>query len=194
MANDIKRCAWCAQVPELIHYHDTEWGFPVYDDQHLFEKICLEIFQCGLSWRTVLEKRSRLRLVFHGFEHERMARMTDDDVERLMQDAGIIRHRGKIRAVIHNAARVPRLLEEEGSLASFIWRFAPDDSVAHVPQSVTTSPESLALAKALKSRGWKFVGPTNMYAFMQSMGLINDHETDCAIRDQVFQARAALNS
>ncbi len=183
------RCAWCGNVPELIAYHDAEWGFPVHDDQRLFEKISLEVFQCGLSWRTVLSKRENFRAAFCGFDFDQVARFTQQDVERLLQDAGLIRHRGKIEAVIHNAACAQALIAEVGSLADFIWRYEPDPATLPAPQSVTTSPESIALSKDLKKRGWRFVGPTTMYAFMQSMGLINDHQYDCAMREPVAEAR-----
>lgn len=175
----MQRCGWCAGVPELIAYHDTEWGVPEHNDQRLFEKICLEAFQCGLSWRTVLAKRARFRAVFCDFDIETVAQFTQADVQRLVQDAGIIRHRGKIEAVIHNAARAQALILEQGSLADFIWQYQPDPHTLPAPQSVTKSAESIALSRALKRRGWKFVGPTTMYALMQSMGLINDHEYGC---------------
>ena len=183
----LSRCAWCGDVPELVAYHDNEWGFPVYNDQRLFEKLCLEAFQCGLSWRTVLTKRENFRAAFYHFDFYRMASMTADDVDRLMLDAGLIRHRGKIEAVIHNAARAGELVAETGSLSDFIWRYTPDKDMLPAPQSVTESPESRALARDLKKRGWKFVGPTTMYAFMQSMGLINDHSFECVIREQIKQ-------
>ncbi len=189
-----RRCAWCADVPELIVYHDTEWGMPVDDDQRLFEKLSLEVFQCGLSWRTVLNKRDNFRDVFHGFDYPRVAAMTTADVERLLQEPGIIRHRGKIEAVINNAARALELVNEAGSLAEFIWRYEPAPDHSRPPQAVTTSPESVALARALKSRGWRFVGPTTIYAFMQSMGLVNDHEMDCLRRGPVEQARRRRHS
>ncbi|HZV37630.1 MAG TPA: DNA-3-methyladenine glycosylase I [Pseudoxanthomonas sp.] len=182
------RCGWCAATPQYMHYHDNEWGFPVDDDRRLFEKLCLEGFQSGLSWRTILEKRDNFRAAFHGFDFEKIARFGERDVERLLQDAGIIRHRGKIEATINNAQRACELVEREGSLAAFIWRFRPAKSLAK-PQIVSTSPESVALSKALKKLGWKFVGPTTMYAFMQSMGLVNDHAEDCTFRAIVEQQR-----
>lgn len=183
------RCIWCEQLPEMIEYHDREWGFPIDDDQRLFEKLCLESFQCGLSWRTILAKRENFRTAFHDFDFNRVARFTERDVGRLLEDAGIVRHRGKIEAVINNAQRALELIEQEGSLASYIWRYEPEESPDFVPQTVTTSPESTALSKDLKKRGWKFVGPTTVYAFMQSMGLINDHAQDCVLRTEIDRAR-----
>lgn len=183
------RCRWCAAAPEFFAYHDTEWGFPVADDRQLFEKLCLESFQSGLSWRTILAKRENFRAAFCDFDFARVASFTERDVARLLDDAGIVRHRGKIEAVINNAQRALELVAEAGSLAAFVWRFAPTGEVA-APQSASTSTESEALSKALKKRGWKFVGPTTVYAFMQAMGLINDHAEACAIRVRVEAARA----
>jgi len=183
------RCFWCEQLPEMITYHDTEWGFPVDDDRHLFEKLCLESFQCGLSWRTILTKRDNFRAAFHNFDVHRVARFTQVDIERLLQDPGIVRHRGKIEAVINNAQRALELIEQEGSLAAYIWRHEPEEDPEFVPQVATTSTESVALSKDLKKRGWKFVGPTTVYAFMQSMGLINDHAQGCFMRARVSKAR-----
>ena len=184
------RCRWCAAAPEFLHYHDTEWGFPVTDDQRLFEKLCLEGFQSGLSWRTILAKRENFRAAFHGFDFERIARYTARDVERLLADAGIVRHRGKIEAVINNAQRARELVEREGSLAAYFWRFEPDAAQLAQPQTVSTSAESIALSKALKKLDWKFVGPTTVYAFMQAMGLINDHAQGCVVRASAEDARA----
>lgn len=186
------RCAWCGDVPEFIPYHDTEWGFPVTDDCRLFEKICLEGFQSGLSWRTILNKRETFRDVFHGFDFHRVAKFTERDVKRLLGNAGIIRHRGKIEATINNAQRAVELIKETGTLAAYFWRFEPQKLAK--PQSLTTSPESIALSKDLKKRGWKFVGPTTAFAFMQAMGLINDHVAGCVTRSKVAQARAAIKS
>jgi DNA-3-methyladenine glycosylase I len=176
------RCRWCAAAPEFLHYHDHEWGFPVDDDRRLFEKLCLEGFQSGLSWRTILAKRENFRAAFHGFDFERIARYTARDVERLLADAGIVRHRGKIEAVINNAQRARELVEREGSLAAYFWRFEPDAAQLAQPQTVSTSAESIALSKALKKLDWKFVGPTTVYAFMQAMGLVNDHYAHCDCR------------
>lgn len=186
----LQRCHWCAGAPEFLSYHDREWGFPVSDDIRLFEKICLEGFQSGLSWRTILAKRENFRQAFLGFDFNKVARLGQADVERLLQNKGIVRHRGKIEAVIHNAARAQELVTEAGSLAAFFWRMEPDPATLATPQTASTSPSSIALSKALKQRGWKFVGPTTVYAFMQAMGLINDHAQTCALRPKVEQARA----
>lgn len=186
------RCRWCLATPQYLNYHDTEWGFPVRDDRRLFEKLCLEGFQSGLSWRTVLEKRENFRAAFHDFDHERIAQFSEDDVNRLLGDAGIIRHRGKITAVVNNAQRMIELLEQEGSLADFVWRYAPPASrVAEIPPPAT-SPESTALSRELKKRGWKFVGPTTVYSFMQAMGLVNDHAPECVVHAEVERARRAF--
>lgn len=187
------RCGWCGTVPEFPAYHDNEWGFPVKDDFRLFEKLSLEGFQAGLSWRTILVKREHFREAFHHFDFNAIARFTEYDVERLLQNEGIIRHRGKIEAVIHNARRAQEIVSREGSLATYIWRFEPDKEQTAEPQTATTSAESIALSKALKKEGWKFVGPTTMYAFMQSMGLINDHAEQCAIREKAERAREAFS-
>ena len=186
------RCRWCSISSAFRHYHDTEWGFPVADDDRLFEKICLEGFQSGLSWRTILAKRPRFRAVFHDFNFEQVARFDQQDVAKLLQDEGIIRHRGKIEAAIHNAGCARQLVQEAGSLAAFFWRYEPDAATRAAPQTVSTSAESVVLAKALKQRGWKFVGPTTVYAFMQAMGLVNDHVHSCVIRAQVEAARAVF--
>ena len=183
------RCRWCGAAPEFLNYHDTEWGFPVSDDHRLFEKICLEGFQSGLSWRTILAKRENFRTAFHNFDFDRIARFTQHDIDRLLKDEGIVRHRGKIEAVINNAKRAQELVKREGSLAAFIWHYGPDTKSLVKPQSASTSMESVALSKELKKRGWKFVGPTTVYAFMQAMGLINDHVDDCMIRAKVERAR-----
>jgi len=183
------RCRWCAAAPEFLAYHDTEWGFPVSDDQRLFEKLSLEGFQSGLSWRTILAKRERFRAAFRGFDIDKVARFDDRDVARLLQDEGIVRHRGKIEAVIHNARRAQELVRQEGSLAAFFWRREPDAKQLAAPQTVSTSAQSVALSKELKKLGWKFVGPTTVYAFMQAMGLINDHAADCVVRAKVERAR-----
>ncbi len=186
------RCRWCAAAPEFLDYHDTEWGFPVADDRRLFEKLCLESFQSGLSWRTILAKRDNFRTAFHGFDFDHVARFTPQDIERLLGNAGIVRHRGKIEAVINNAQRAQELVQREGSLAAFVWRFEAAATPLAQPQTVSTSAQSLALSKALKARGWKFVGPTTVYAFMQAMGLVNDHAEGCVMRDQVARARQAF--
>ena len=187
-----ERCRWCAVTPEYLDYHDREWGFPVADDRRLFEKLSLEGFQSGLSWRTILAKRENFRAAFDHFDFERIARYTDEDVARLLGDAGIVRHRGKIEAVINNARRACELVAQEGSLAAYVWRFEPDPGGLAAPQTASTSAESVALSKDLKKRGWRFVGPTTVYAFMQAMGLVNDHAEGCAIRAEVAQARRAF--
>jgi len=186
------RCRWCASAPEFLPYHDKEWGFPVADDRRLFEKLCLEGFQSGLSWRTILAKREHFRRVFVGFDFERLAHFGPADVERLLQDPGIVRHRGKIEAAIHNAARACELVASEGSLAAYFWRHEPDATSLPEPQTQSQSPLSLALSKDLKKRGWKFVGPTTVYAFLQAMGLINDHASDCVMRPEAEAARRAF--
>ncbi len=183
------RCRWAGSAPEFLDYHDTEWGFPVDDDRRLFEKLCLESFQSGLSWRTILAKRENFRAAFANFEFANVARFTGADVERLLKDGGIVRHRGKIEAVINNAQRAQEMVAGEGSLAAFFWGYEPDASKLGKPQTASTSDTSIALSKDLKKRGWKFVGPTTVYAFMQAMGLINDHAEACVIRAGVAQAR-----
>lgn len=183
------RCAWCASAPEFEFYHDSEWGFPVLDDFKLFEKICLEGFQSGLSWRTILAKRENFRKAFHGFDYRKIAKFTDVDVERLLLDEGIVRHRGKIEAVINNAKKAKEIVAKEGSLAAFIWKYEPSNT-NFSPQTRSVSSESNALSKELKKLGWKFVGPTTVYAFMQAMGLINDHSHNCVVRNKVDKARA----
>ena len=183
------RCQWCGGAPEFLPYHDNEWGFPVAEDQRLFEKLCLESFQSGLSWRTILNKRENFRAAFHHFDFHQVARFGEEDVQRLLQNAGIIRHRGKIEAVINNAQRALEMVDQEGSLAAFLWRYEPDTSTLAEPETQTTSPESVALAKELKRRGWKFVGPTTVFAFMQAMGLVNDHSLTCLSRERAEQAR-----
>ena len=184
------RCRWCAAAPGdagYLHYHDTEWGFPVASDQRLFEKLCLEGFQSGLSWRTILNKRAAFRAAFADFEIDAVARFGPAEVARLLGDAGIVRHRGKIEAAINNALRCIELRAELGSLAAYIWTFEPPPLREPVP--LTESAASIALSKDLKRRGWKFVGPTTMHAFMQSMGLFNDHTLGCVTRDAVTAAR-----
>jgi DNA-3-methyladenine glycosylase I len=178
------RCHWCVATPGYLHYHDHEWGFPVAEDRRLFEKLCLEGFMSGLSWRTILEKRENFRAAFHNFDFARIALFTEQDVERLLQDAGIVRHRGKIEAVINNAKRLAELIEKEGSLAAYAWRFEPG---AKDRQEAATS-----MSKDLKKRGWSFVGPTTVYSFMQAMGLFNDHAEGCAIRAEADAARKSF--
>ncbi len=189
-ADGHSRCAWSGSAPEFDAYHDAEWGFPVGDDRRLFEKICLESFQSGLSWRTILAKRENFRAAFDGFDFHRMAQFGPERVQALLQDAGIIRHRGKIEAVINNAARAVEMQAAEGSLAAFFWRY--EIKVPPVPQTVSTCADSVALSKELKRRGWKFVGPTTCFAFMQAMGLVNDHAEGCYCRPLATQARQAF--
>lgn len=182
------RCSWCSAAPEFFEYHDNEWGYPVDNDVRLFEKLCLESFQSGLSWRTILAKRDNFRAAFSDFDFNKVAKFDEADVERLLLDKGIVRHRGKIEAVINNARRARELVKQEGSLASYFWRFEPGKAVSE-PQTVSTSTESVALSKALKKQGWKFVGPTTVYSFMQAMGLVNDHSDNCVYREKVEHAR-----
>ena len=192
------RCAWCQATPVYRHYHDHEWGFPVTDDRRLFEKVCLEGFQAGLSWLTILNKRESFRRAFDGFDAERVAQYGTREIERLVADAGIVRHRGKIESTINNARRVLELRREFGSLAAYAWRHEPAAKTRPrrltwaALKAMTASPEALALSKDLKKRGWSFVGPTTVYAFMQAMGLVNDHIEGCAVRQAALAARAAL--
>ena len=194
----MQRCFWTDGSPLYDGYHDREWGWPVVDDIRLFEKISLEGFQAGLSWITILKKREAFRAGFDGFDVRKVAAYTEADVQRLLGDAGIVRHRGKIEAVIHNAGRAIELQREFGSLARYFWQFEVDISkrpkklTVEVLRTFTTAPEAIALSKDLKKRGWKFVGPTTMYAFMQAMGLVNDHQHDCHVRAAVEDARRAL--
>ena len=191
----VVRCFWADGADDYRAYHDAEWGFPVSDDRRLFEKLCLEGFQSGLSWLTILRKRESFRRAFADFDFERVARFTQIDVERLLGDASIVRHRGKIEATVNNARRACELVDEFGSLATYVWRFEPDPATRpkrltwDVLEEMPTSPESRAMAKDLKRRGWSFVGPTTVYAFMQAMGLVNDHLDGCAAREQVEAAR-----
>jgi DNA-3-methyladenine glycosylase I len=192
---EIGRCWWCAGSPEYRAYHDDEWGMPVADDQRLFEKLCLEGFQSGLSWITILRKREAFRSAFAGFDFARVAGFGTGEIEALLGNAGIIRHRGKIESTVNNARRALELIQEVGSLAAYLWRFEPDLRARPRPltRSVlmqhTTSPESEAMSKDLKRRGWTFIGPTTAHAFMQAMGLVNDHVDGCVARARVEQAR-----
>ena len=182
------RCGWCRGDPGYVEYHDAEWGRPVHDDRALFEKICLEGFQSGLSWLTILRKRENFRRAFAGFDPARVARFTQRDVTRLLGDAGIVRHRGKIESTINNAKRCLELVDACGSLDAYVRSFEPHATSRPkkltwaVLRTMATTAESVALSKDLRKRGWTFVGPTTMYAFMQAMGLVNDHLHGCAFR------------
>jgi len=190
-----RRCWWGASTPDYAVYHDREWGRPVSDDRRLFEKLCLEGFQSGLSWLTILRKRENFRKAFAGFAPDRVARYGAREVRRLLDDAGIVRHRGKIESTINNAKRTLAIQEEFGSLAAYVWRFEPDP--ADRPRKLThqallamsTSPASVALSKDLRRRGFSFVGPTTAYAFMQAMGMVNDHVEGCHVRGEAETAR-----
>lgn len=192
------RCTWCQASPLYRHYHDHEWGFPVGDDRRLFEKLCLEGFQSGLSWLTILNKREGFRAAFANFEAEQVAAFDANDVQRLVQDAGIVRHRGKIESTINNARRVLELRREFGSLAHYAWRYEPtaeqrpERLTREVARTLSTSAASVAMSKDLKKRGWSFVGPTTVYAFMQAMGLVNDHLEGCSAREPALTARAVF--
>jgi DNA-3-methyladenine glycosylase I len=192
----VARCTWCRSTPVYRDYHDTEWGYPVADDRRLFEKICLEGFQSGLSWLTILNKREAFRNGFAQFDIEALAQFGDADVTRLLGDIGIVRHRGKIVSAINNAQQALRLREEFGSLAAYFWSWEPDPAsrpaqlTGAAARGLSTSPESVALSRDLKKRGWSFVGPTTVYAFMQAMGLVNDHIEGCSVRVHALEARS----
>jgi len=194
----VVRCRWGAGEDVYRAYHDDEWGLPVTDDVRLFEKLALEGFQAGLSWLTILRKREAFRRAFAGFDFRKVARFGERDIERLLGDASIVRHRGKIESTVSNARRALELVDAEGSLAAFVWRFEPEPAAR--PQRVsrealrelTQTEASRSLARELRRRGWTFVGPTTVYAFMQAMGLVDDHLEGCAARARVEAARAAL--
>ncbi len=192
------RCAWCLAAPEYVRYHDEEWGFPTADDTYLFEKLCLEGFQAGLSWLTILRKREAFRRGFAGFDRAKVARFGARDVARLLADAGIVRHRGKIESAIHNARRACELADEHGSLAAYLWRFEPGRLERPrrlewaTLRATATTPASVALSKDLRRRGFTFVGPTTMYALMQAVGLVDDHLHGCAVRPAAERARRAF--
>ena len=194
----IARCWWCGADALYRSYHDLEWGRPVDDDRRLFEKLCLEGFQSGLSWLTILRKREAFRRAFRSFDFEAVARFNASSVERLLRDVRIVRHRGKIESTIGNARRCIELVEEFGSLAAYVWSYEPDERLRPVTLDwdalarMTTSPEASALSKDLKRRGWSFVGPTTVYSFMEAMGLVNDHLTGCDLRDEVERDRRAF--
>jgi DNA-3-methyladenine glycosylase I len=185
------RCWWADSAPEYHAYHDREWGFPVSDDHRLFEKLSLEGFQAGLSWLTILRKRDAFRRAFAGFDYDQIARFDGDDVARLLADAAIVRHRGKIEAVINNARHAVELAVDGDSLARLVWGFEPAAQGQELDRGSlpATSPEAGALARELKRRGWRFVGPTTVYAFMQAMGLVNDHLAGCHVREAAQAAR-----
>ncbi len=194
-----ERCFWVRDAsPDYVCYHDLEWGFPVADDRRLFEKLCLEGFQSGLSWLTILRKRENFRRAFADFDYRKVARFGQADVERLLQDAGIVRHRGKIEATLNNARRACEMADEFGSVAAYVWRFEPDPAsrptelTVATLRAMATTPASVALSKDLKKRGWRFVGPTTVYAFMQAMGLVNDHTDDCAFRAKAAARRRSF--
>jgi DNA-3-methyladenine glycosylase I len=194
----VQRCWWSGQTDDYRTYHDDEWGMPTTNDRQLFEKVCLEGFQAGLSWLTILRKRENFRRAFKDFDFVAVARFNRRSVERLLGDAGIVRHRGKIESTINNARRALELVEERGSLASYFWEFEPSPSTRPrritkaALSKLTTSPESTALSKDLKQRGWSFVGPTTMYALMQAMGLVNDHLEGCDARARASGARKKM--
>jgi DNA-3-methyladenine glycosylase I len=192
------RCWWPGTDPLYIRYHDEEWGRPSADDRRLFEKLSLEGFQSGLSWLTILKKRENFRAAFARFDISKLAAFGPADVERCLADSGIVRHRGKIESVINNAHRALELIEEAGSIASFVWRYEPKPKTRPkrldrtTLATMSTSPESVALSKELRKRGWSFVGPTTVYSFMQAMGLVNDHLEGCACRNVVERERRAF--
>lgn len=191
----VERCPWCVSTPDYVAYHDDEWGRPVVDDVRLYEKICLEGFQSGLSWLTILRKRQGFRAAFAGFDPMAVSRFDDRDVERLLGDASIVRHRGKIEAAINNASAVLRTQDTHGSLASFVWSFEPGrtrPAPSRLGDVQPTSPESTAMSKAMRKLGFRFVGPTTMYAAMQSLGLVNDHLAGCHVREACERDRAAV--
>ena len=194
----MKRCWWPGEDELYIRYHDEEWGRPVTDDRRLFEKICLEGFQSGLSWITILRKRDNFRRAFKNFEPAAVARFGARDVQRLLKDAGIVRHRGKIESTINNAKRALELVDEQGSLAAYFWSWEPPASSRpkkisrDALKTMSTTEQSTALSKDLKKRGWTFVGPTTCYAFMQAMGLVNDHIDECYVRAEIERARKKL--
>ena len=190
------RCWWVGDKADYVTYHDEEWGVPVDDDNRLFEKVCLEGFQAGLSWLTILRKRENFRVAFAQFDFQKVAAYDEADVSRLLKDAGIVRHRRKIESVINNAKRACELAESFGSLAAYFWQYEPGESVRperlnfETVRSLTQTPESIALSKDLKKRGWSYVGPTTAYAFMQSVGIVNDHVEGCEWRDRTEKLRA----
>ena len=194
-ADGKRRCLWGGAPAEYARYHDREWGRPIADDARLFEKVCLEGFQAGLSWLTILRKRENFRRAFAGFDIDKVARFGARDVNRLLKDAGIVRHRGKIESTVNNARRARELIDQTGSLAAWFWRYEPDPKSRpkkldwQTLRAMPTTPESTALSKDLKKRGWTFVGPTTVYAFMQATGLVNDHLDGCYCRTGIEKLR-----
>ncbi len=192
------RCAWCLSAPEYLAYHDQEWGYPVADDVRLFEKLCLEGFQSGLSWLTILRKRAGFRRAFAGFDPARLAHFGSREVQRLLRDPSIVRHRGKIQSVLNNARQALALRRAGSTLAAHVWSFEPPPAARPrrltwaVLRRISTSPHSIALSRDLRRRGWTYVGPTTAYAFMQAMGLVNDRLEGCSIRARVERARRAF--
>jgi DNA-3-methyladenine glycosylase I len=200
MQDATKRCWWCGDDPLYQAYHDTEWGCPVTDDTRLFEKICLEGFQAGLNWITILRKRDNFRQAFDQFDFHTIAKYTDKDVALLLKNDGIVRHRGKIESTINNAKRAMEMQKEFGSLSRYFWRWVPPKEERpssfnqKTLQAIGKTPTSLALSKDLKKRGWSFVGPTTVYAFMQAMGLVNDHIEECDCRKEIERLRSQINA
>ena len=194
----LQRCWWAGSDPLYVRYHDEEWGFASADDRYLFEKICLEGFQAGLSWLTILRKRENFRRAFRNFDPRAVARFTARDVRRLLNDPGIVRHRGKIESAINNAQRCLEVQAEHGSLARYCWQFEPPAEkrpprmTRPVLQTLAVSDESARLSRDLRKRGWTFVGPTTMYAFMQAVGIVNDHLDDCPVRKRATASRSHL--
>lgn len=193
-----QRCFWCGEDEQYIRYHDEEWGYPVENDRRLFEKVCLEGFQSGLSWLTILRKRENFRAAFDQFDIEKIARYDERDIDRLLSDKGIVRHKGKITATINNAQRALELRDEFGTLAAYFWQFEPKPSERPTVKDEATlrklaqTETSQKLAKDMKKRGWKFFGPTTAYAFMQAMGLVNDHTQDCFAHQKAEAARSVF--
>lgn len=191
----VTRCWWCQGDPLYVSYHDLEWGRPIADDNLLFEKVCLEGFMSGLSWLTILRKRENFRAGFRSFDIESVARFNSRSVDRLLQDAGIVRHRGKIESTINNARRCLELIEECGSFATYAWSFEPEASSRpgrldwSALEKMTSSPEAVAMSKDLKLRGWSYVGPTTIYSFMEAVGIVNDHVSRCGLREEVEHER-----
>lgn len=190
-----QRCWWPGDDRQYQHYHDTEWGRPELESRALFEKICLEGFQSGLSWLTILRKRENFRSAFFSFDHTVIARCGEGEISELLANAGIVRHRGKIEAVINNAQRLMEMEEKGISLSDFLWSFASRVPFGQTGSAegeypiASQSPEATKLSKELKRQGWKFVGPTTMYSMMQSMGMVNDHVEGCCVRDECEEQR-----